>query len=246
MEKNYAITIIIALMASSLIIAQSVNAQSITKPSTPEFTLKYVDRSYDVAPVTTAKTDPYTGEKTTTTTPGYHVGMKTIEATIKNPSGVSYYNFRWKGHFEDGWHYEPFNPNASLPYFLSDSFSVPYQASTSTYTVTDLRLYYELQSITKGEIDVQVQSLYGTFRAEPYVHVIDVGGPTYDFYFEGTASDWSSTQTIEIGQDASPIPTPTVPELSPLTILPLVLSMLASVAVIKFKNKKRQDSEVNE
>jgi len=78
------------------------------------------------------------------------------------------------------------------------------------------------------------------------VHVIDVGGPTYDFYFEGTASDWSSTQTIEIGPDASPIPTPTVPELSPLTILPLVLSMLASVAVIKFKNKKRQDSEVNE
>ena len=161
MNKKSTLAILLVLLVSCLITTQSVLAQSSSaKQSVHEFTLKYVDRSYDVAPVTTAKTDPYTGEKTTTTTPGYHVEMKTIEATIKNPSGVSYYNFRWKGHFEDGWHYEPFNPNASLPYFLSDSFSVPYQASTSTYTVTDLRLYYELQSITKGEIDVQVQSLY--------------------------------------------------------------------------------------
>lgn len=247
MSKKSTLVILLALLVYCLIMTQTALAQSTTaKPPVQEFTLKYVDRSYDIAPVTTTKTDPYTGEKTMTTTSGYHVEMKTIEATIKNPSGASYYNFRWKGHFEDGWHYEPFNPHVSLAYFLSDSFSVPYQASTSTYTITDLRLFNELQSITKGEIDVQVQALYGTFRAESYVHVIDVGGPTYDFYFEGTASDWSSTQTIEIGQDASPVPTPAVPELSALIILPLVLSLLASVATIKLKNKNRKDSEMND
>lgn len=56
---------------------------SIPTPSVPEFTLKYVDNSYDVPSSTTTTTDPYTGEQTITTEPGYHVANETIEVTIK-------------------------------------------------------------------------------------------------------------------------------------------------------------------
>jgi hypothetical protein len=63
----------------------------------PDFTLRYVDNSYDVPPKTTTSTDPYTNEITTTTIPGYHVENKTVEAVIKNNIGASHYNFRYKG-----------------------------------------------------------------------------------------------------------------------------------------------------
>jgi hypothetical protein len=39
-----------------------------------------------------------------------------------------------------------------------------------------------------GKLDIQVQALFGDFRAVPYVHPGGVpGGPTYDFYWEGEA-----------------------------------------------------------
>jgi hypothetical protein len=188
-------------------------------PTTPsnctpvqDFTLRYVDHSYDVAPVPTSSTDPYTGMVLNWTIPGRHVDGQTVEAVIKNPQGAVFYNFRYKEHFADGWKYMPFNPNDSLPYFLSDSYSVPFQASNSTYS--ELSLYFLAWEHVSagGQIDVQVQALYGYFRAVPYVHIAPIG-PTYDFYFNGSASEWSTTQTITIpsSPSSSPpvLPTPT-------------------------------------
>jgi len=207
MSKRPALLIITILAVSSLLMVNFALA-AVPKQSVPEFTLEYVDNSYDVPPKTTSTTDPYTNKTTTTTIPGYHVEIKTVQATIKNNIGASYYNFRIKGHYENEWRYYPFDPNSSLPYFLSDSFSVPYQASTSSYTVAALPPFFFQNVPVGGEVDVQVQALFGDFRAGPYGHVIDVGGPTYDFYFEGTSSDWSNTQTIKIGEIQSPTPSP--------------------------------------
>ena len=64
----------------------------ISEPSAPEFTLELVDSSYD-AP-TTYSIDPYTGENLTHF--GYRVNKGTIQATIKNNIGASYYTFRYK------------------------------------------------------------------------------------------------------------------------------------------------------
>jgi hypothetical protein len=180
-------------------------ASAQSKPSVPEFTLKYVDNSYDVPPKTTTTTNPYTNETTTTTTPGYHVEYKTVEATINNNIGASYYNFRYKGHYENEWTYFPFDPNRSLPYFLSDSYSVPYQASNSSYTVATLPPIFFQNIPIGGEVDVQVQALFGDFDAEPFGH-LHLPQPTYDFYFEGTTSGWSETQTITIGEVQTPTP----------------------------------------
>jgi len=209
MSKALALMRFALLALSSLVMVGCAFAQSIPKPSVPEFTLKYVDNSYDVPPKTTSTTDPYTNKTTTTTIPGYHVENKTIQATINNNIGASYYNFRYKGHYEKEWKYYPFNPNSSLPYFLPDAYSVPYQASNSSYTVAALPSYF-FKDITKGgEVDVQVQALFGDFRAVPYGHIFPLPAPTYDFYFEGTTSDWSSTQTIKIDESQTYTPEPT-------------------------------------
>jgi hypothetical protein len=180
--------------------------------SVPEFTLAYVDNSYDVPPKTTSTTDPYTNKTTTTTIPGYHVENKTLQATIKNNIGASYYNFRYKGHYSEEWSYYPFDPASSRGYNFYDAFSVPCQASGSDYTV--ISLTFLPKSIPEGgQVDIQVQALFGDFDAETFGHLLPIE-PTYDFRFNGTTSAWSNTQTVTIGGSQTPMPSPT-PEPTP-------------------------------
>jgi hypothetical protein len=231
--------VLILASASSFIILQSASAQSTLNPSVPEFTLKQVDNSYNVAPTTTSTTDPYTNKTTTTTIPGYHVENKTIEATITNNLGASHYNFRYKPHYIENWTYYPFNPDSVSGYNSYDSFSVPNAASTSSYTVITLDF---LPSISeRGEVDVQVQALIGSYNAIPYGHMIDLGAPTYDFIFQGTTSGWSNTQTITIGDSASasPSPSPTVPEFPQIAVLTMLVFMVSVTAAVTLLKKKR-------
>jgi hypothetical protein len=74
-------TSVAACMVLVFLLQTGASAQTVPKPSVPEFTLRYVDRSYDIAPTST--TDPYNGE--TTAVGGGHVENRTIEITIKNP-----------------------------------------------------------------------------------------------------------------------------------------------------------------
>lgn len=67
-------------------------------------------------------------------------------------------------------------------------------------------------------------------------------------YFTGESSGWSNTQTITIPEtyasaspSPNPTPTPTVPEFVWLIILPLFLSILSFVVLIR----KRKVSWVN-
>ena len=231
--------LVVILAISCIIMSESASSQSVPNP--PEFTLKYVDHSYDVSPMPTSSTNPYTGETTTTTIPGYHVDNRTIDATITN-NGASYYNFRYKGNYEQEWKYYPFYPDVGLGYFLPDGYRVPFQASTSKYTV--LSLYFLPDIPLNGKIDVQVQGLYGYFRAVPYGHAMLLpGGPTYDFYFEGEAGNWSDTQTITISDESvSPFPSPTSPmptintgphtEPFPIESVLVVVSILTVVFIV--------------
>lgn len=206
MNKRFALLLILVLTASSLIVVKPVYSP-ITKPSVPEFTLKIVDSSYDVP--TTYSIDPYTGENVTH--PGYHVEKKTIQATIKNNLGASYYNFRYKPHYIDEWSYYPFDPDSSRGYNLYDAYSVPCQAdSDSDYTVISMTSLPMHAFPEGGQVDFQVQALFGNFDAIPYGHVQPLPAPTYDFIFTGTTSDWSETQTLTI--DTTP---PTIYVLSP-------------------------------
>ena len=59
-SKGFSLPLVVILAVSSLIMVESAFAQSIPKPSVPEFTLKYVDNSHNVLPI--YGVDPYTGK----------------------------------------------------------------------------------------------------------------------------------------------------------------------------------------
>jgi hypothetical protein len=214
MSRIIAFALIAVLVASSFVIVGSVSAQSL-KPVVTDFWLQYVDSSYDVAPSATYTKDLYTGETITTTIPGYHVYNKSIVATVKNPSGVDAYNFRWKPHNESRWYYHPFDTEADHipPLSASGAGGPPAYASDSEYTViTVLSVNY----ISATSVDVEVQALYGDYRA---IHntPIQLEGDYYDYYFDGQASYWSHTETIDLTNAETPVeptavPTPTVTE----------------------------------
>jgi hypothetical protein len=194
MRKRVALLVIASLTVSSLLMGNFEPASAQSKPSVPEFTISYVDNSYDVSPKTTSTTDPYTNETTTTTAQGYHVNKVSIEAVIKNNLGASYYNFRYKGHYSGGWSYYPSDPDTISGYNHYDDYFVSYPASDSDYTVIALDFLPTI--LGRGEVDIQVQALFGDYNAVPYVHPFVLPAPTYDFYFEGTTSDWSETVTF--------------------------------------------------
>jgi len=182
--------------------------------SVPEFTLKYIDKSYDVPP--TYGIDQYTGEKVITN-PGYHVDNRTVEFTIKNQpftpytdaSGNEislYYNFRFKGPYGDDWSYYP---NTDRSYGLYTGFFPDTSASKSDYTVITVPLhaltsYPEGTKISTGSnVEFQVQAIIG------YIEVNHTGMLAGNFYgFTGERSDWSNTQTILIGESQTPTPSP--------------------------------------
>jgi hypothetical protein len=63
------------------------------------------------------------------------------------------------------------------------------------------------------------------------------------YYFNGTQSDWSPTQTVTIpasnvstNPTVTPSPTPTVPEFSWLAILPLCVSVF--LVAVYFKHRR--------
>ncbi len=177
----------------------------ITKPSVPEFTLKYVDYSYDVPP--TYGVDEYTGE-TIVIKSGEHVDNRTIEITIINqpftpytdePSGQTinlYYNIRYKGSFGQEWteifgHYTYYYGSTSDPILIE---GYPRQNSTSQYTTASYTLPW---NVLEAQIDFQVQALKGYVERtiDPRSGILPV---LYDYTLYDEESDWSNTQTIKI------------------------------------------------
>ena len=230
----------LSLLTIKLASAQSV--QSIPVPSVPQFTLKYTDHSYDVAPTTTSTTNPYNGNTTTTTVPGYHVRNFTIEVTITNPTfhpvingndtGYSY-NVRGKGHFQEDWT----SPDQTISTALQPQ-------SNTEYTV----LSFRANGYQPGdELDFQVQAVLSySYKVYDYSHPPQVFS---GYQVVSNSSDWSNIQTITIpasSSSASPTstltPTPAstaaVPELSWLAVVPLLVSVLLIAVVIRHKKAK--------
>ena len=208
MSNTVALMLFTLLMLYSLVMIGCVFAQSV-----PEFTVKVVAHPYDVP--TTYSTDPYTGE--TITYAGYHVENKSIEVWIKNQPFTSYsdgdghevnlyYDVRAKGHFEEEW-------GTPVTYLESDSAErIP--QSNSEYTVLSLVNYYS----SKAQVDYQVEAIVGHFYTDYYPPGHAIQFPVTAFQVDGT-SGWSSTQTLTIGeiQTTSPEPTPTLPNMGPIS-----------------------------
>jgi hypothetical protein len=192
-SKKAIMAILVAMTVSSIILAQTAYAATHTV-SVPEFTIKYVDYSYDVP--TTYGTDPYTGE-TIIVRESYHVDNRTHEITITNQpftpyqignnTVLLYYDIRSKGHYGN---------------WTTDE-GIRVQASTSTYTVVSNKIDQNLP--TNAQIDFQVRAtlsyIYQTYQGDWLINIETI---------IVAQSDWSETQTVGVTPEPTPeVTTPT-------------------------------------
>jgi hypothetical protein len=195
MRKALTLLLISVFVLSSLVMVGSVFAQSVTKPSVPEFTIKIVSAPYDVP--ATHSIDPYTGKEIIN--PGYHVENETTQIWIKNQPFTPYqtdvdlyYNIRIKGSFSQDWFYYRYHNGSSDGNLRHNS--------DSDYTVRVIDSYLP----SEGQIDIQVQALIG------YEHGISsvAGIPVTPRIITGESSGWSEIQTLTIGESQTPSPEP--------------------------------------
>ena len=269
LTKSFSLLLLLLLAASSLIIVKPTFAQSIPKPSVPQFTVQYIDYITNIAPTTS--TNPYSGENVTTSY-GSTFYNETVVFTLKNqpftPYNDSngnyigiYYNFRYKGQYEDQWTYTPFNPDEltaapwggwlfrhSLPYFPQSSSD----HTTFVFTLTDFVPYNSPALPDGGQLDFQLQAQIGN------ISYASEGTQSLGNYyrFTGESSDWSNTQTLNINYNLNstasnaslnptlspspqPTSTPTVPEFSWLALLPLLASVLGAAVILRHRKIRK-------
>ncbi len=205
-SKGFAVFIILimAISSLSLIMVEPVSAQTIPKPSVPQFSIQVVDYSYDVP--TKYSTDSYTGKQTTI--PGYHVDDIRVEGKIKNqhftpyiipnPNSTSnhdanlnidfYYNIRYKGHFGSESEWMKLVGTRDVDFLIQN-----YDSEYTNFTVAgyDARMFEE-----GAAIDFQVKAFIG-FETWGFVG-------TFPYrILNGEESGWSNTQTLTISKDAT-------------------------------------------
>lgn len=223
---------------------ESASAQSIPKPPVPDFTLTFDKHSSDTQPTYT--TDPYTGQQRELEPPA-HYEWETVTIKIENQPFTPYqtndgnaknielyYSIRTKGHFGGQWVtigglYTQYYP-ASSGRITEVTFYVGSNGPNGDIMPSNTFLSAE----DGGQIDFQVKALIGYVTAKTSVSQ-SLGVQNYDV-FTGTEGDWSSAQTITIGEtSASTSPTPAIPEFSILVILPIFVSVLFVAVYLKHR-----------
>ncbi|MCL2134755.1 MAG: hypothetical protein FWH37_04270 [Candidatus Bathyarchaeota archaeon] len=238
------ILILVILSLSSLIVisVKSIEVCAASKPSVPQFTVKFIDKSYDVPPTQTI--DPYTGE--TITHPGYHVNNCWIEVTIKNQPFTPHtnsdghvcnvhYSVQIKGHFEENW----------------QSTAAHIEQTDSQYTVISHPNNYADGS----QLDFRVQAAIGYIIEEERVPP----SPPDRHFIAEVVGDWSNIQTVTTHSGSSTVsPSQTAnssdssatdpnnpPQQTPfpsylIIILVAVCIILIPIAIVTYLNKQRK------
>lgn len=199
-KTNYSV-FLAALLVCSLALGcfNIAQAQSIPKPSVPEFTLQYVKHPYDVPP--TYSVDQYTGQNIVIS-PGYHTENRSVEITIKNQPFTPimldathqanfYYNVSYRGHYGSDWSYfVPFNSTLGWYTPLAPQ-------STTDYTVIAFKDLPD--EVSSFDFRVQAQIGYYDEYHMPYA----------DYSFTGQVSGWSNAQTVDMPGNSQSSPTAT-------------------------------------
>ncbi len=255
-NKSFAVLFILIMAISSLsvIMIEPAFAQSIPKPSVPQFSIQVVDHSYDIP--TTNTTDPYSGKQIIN--PGYHVNDVIVEGKIKNqpftPYGNIdfYYNISYRGHFAGEWR----------KLFGSEDVDFLKQSYGSEYTGFNISRYNAIELHEGDQIDVRIEAVIGSetwgfASAWPYR------------ILNGEVSGWSDTLTVTVSTDITssntyattidgstyptltsqslatstptinPTPTPTVPEFSLWIIPPMLTIIVAAIGLFVYFKKQK-------
>jgi hypothetical protein len=177
--------IVVSVLFLSVLLVTPCVAVDVVKPMVPSFTVQEVAQPYDVPPSTVTIVDPYTGEETITTYPGYTVENKTIYLVVKNQPFTPYkngkgemmnlyYYYAYRGHYYEGgggWSWGRFQY---------------YAQSDSEYTF----IHFDGTIPSNGKIDIKVRALVGTLSLRNPIPGLDSSGNFY-FSFEGVEGDYS-------------------------------------------------------
>jgi hypothetical protein len=207
LDKGLLLCLVIIFAATIFLTVIPANAQTIPKPSVPEFTLKYVERSF-------------------TTVDGVYYDSKTIEVTIANQPSLNhslFYNVKYRIN----------NGNWKDIYTNDDAY--PPQ-SDSDYTIILVPLHPQGNNTlvpANSILDVQVEAMIGYIHRgynPNHTSQLDM----YPYVFTGETSGWSNTQTITLS-DNSVSSTPNVPEFPFILIVCLLLVGLATALMVKLE-----------
>ena len=246
-SKILTLTFITLLLSSLLVLSITVtNVGAVPKPSVPQFSVKFIDNSYNVPPTQTI--EPYTGK--TTTQPSHTVKEGRTDVTITNlpstPHKTSegyecnlYYRVQYKGHYEKEWF-----PFSYMNYGIAgDYYAYFVKSSEDKYTVVSLSFNDFNTPPSGAQLDLRIQALYAYHDPSTINHMNLVHEA---LLVEATSGDWSKIQTITINYGAvTPMPSQTIitlPENSittpptdappPLTLLSLLTSTSFLLGVI--------------
>ena len=224
------LTLIIAISSLSLLMVKPANAQTIPTLTIPQFTVKFVNASYTVT-----TTNSYTGQSQTQliNNNSIEIMIKNQPFDYSN-NGLTYqiyFNVRVKPHFSntDNWTEvyplenltsSPANANGIFPYAWyvyspvqsnSTSTIIDFQVvPTDVYQATGYDIYGTPFSgiPIDSQLDFQVEALVG--HNSTYWYIQHPFTPTYGGFSVSavaydSASGWSNTQTITIGEASVPL-----------------------------------------
>ena len=225
-SKSLTLLLVVILVVSGLMIVQSAFAQSIPKPSVPEFKLSYTNHVYDVP----AATSQWSGEPIPNS--GYHYNYREVYTKVRNQpndayvnensvnNGVReklYYNVRVQNHFSNDWvelwgQSPVYASNGSIItgtwYWGASDSEVTNMGSISLNGPTNI-IHASKDVAVGNQVDFQVKALIGYQNFEKYS-------------FFGEESDWSETQTITFSEaSTSNIPNPLSPTTPTITLTPI-------------------------
>jgi hypothetical protein len=255
-RKVFTLAFLLVLLAASLSAAEPAFAQSNSVLAAPQFTVTYVDKSYDVEP--TYGVDEYTGQ-TVVKTAGYHVQNASVVVSIKNqpftPYSVGdhtvnlYYNISVKGHFGSNWqyythYYVPSGEYSSVIYISptdNEADTLVAFGFSSNNGSTPVRGPSIRDVSVGGDIDFRVQAYAGYFliiHDDP--NPFNFRNPYHSQLMVAESGDWSSIQTINIpsgrvsvaaSSDPTKLPTPTFsPSPSPSPTATVTPAQLDSIS----------------
>jgi hypothetical protein len=238
-NKTLTLLAILIILTPIALFAQTAKAQTIPTPSVSQFTVEFVDRSYDVPKTSWTTTDPNTGKQSTMYSGGNHIVNRTIDVTITNQpfnpiprdNGTIqiYFNVRAKGHYEEwlnAWGGERMMKIA------------PQSSSGSTTTVTFVLgsmdpPYYD---ITEGKEDFQVKAIAGAYEQLHPPSLSDLITGNNIIFKNYTESDWSNIQTIDVPANTPRTSIPESPSASTSTPTSIPTPTLATTATNLFSN----------
>jgi hypothetical protein len=177
----------------------SASAQTIPKPTVPQFQLKVMEHSETLPSV--YEIDQFTG-KNVTIFEGAYYEWRTLDFTVENqqtptPNNL-YFNIRYKGEYSSNWTY----------LYHGDTYARAQLGQTSiiSFLISGQAVHgdlYPLPIPSGAKVDFQVEAMIGgIFRKSPEF--------ASGYEFRGETSGWSNTQTITIpitSASASPNPT---------------------------------------